>query len=35
MFKCFNGWDKYGGVGFGLNIVMKMVKRINGDIFIF
>ncbi len=32
MFKRLNGRDKYGGAGLGLNIAMKMAKRINGDI---
>jgi len=32
MFKRLNGRDKYGGAGLGLNIAIKMARRLNGDI---
>lgn len=32
MFKRLNGRDQYGGAGLGLNIAVKMAKRLNGEI---
>lgn len=32
MFKRLNGRDKYGGAGLGLNVALKMARRLDGDI---